>query len=157
MAETILIFRSKPSFSSFLLLVVCGAFNGITDFSQKWYIYFQPTGSVGIFNFYTYLFAVLVLFISFIIADKKEKTQNDGKSLKVFLVICIMAMCLFGYSYFKTMAAKFVPAAVLYPLTSGVAIVLSAVMAAIFFKEKITPKCIVGIVFALGAIIIMNL
>lgn len=145
------------SFSSFLLLVVCGVFSGLTDFSQKWYIYSQPTGSVGIFNFYTYLFAAVVLLISFAIADKKEKAQNDGKSLKVFLVICVMAVCLFSCSYFKTMAAKFVPSAVLYPLISGSSIVLSAIMSAIFFKEKITPKCIIGIMIALGAIIIMNL
>lgn len=145
------------SFMSFLLLVVCGIFNGLTDFSQKWYIYSKPTGNVAVFNFYTYLFAAVVLLVSFIIADKKEKAQNDGKSLKVFLVICVMAMCLFAYSYFKTLAAKFVSAAVLYPLTSGIAIVLSALMAAVFFKEKITPKCIVGIIITLGAIIIMNL
>jgi len=120
------------SLSSFLLLVVCGVFNGLTDFSQKWYIYSQPAGSVGVFNFYTYLFAAIVLLISFLIADKTEKEPNDGKSLKVFLVICVMAICLFANSYFK-------------------------IMAAIFFKEKITPKCIIGIIIALGAIIIMNL
>ena len=145
------------SFSSFLLLVVCGAFNGLTDFSQKWFIYSQTAGDVGVFNFYTYLFASIVLLVSFIIADKTEKVPNDGKSLKIFFVICVMAVCLFAYSYFKTMAAKFVPSAVLYPLTSGAAIVLSAIMAAIFFKERITPKCIIGIMIALAAIIIMNL
>ena len=149
--------KSGFSFSSFLLLVVCGVFNGLADFSQKCYIYSQPTGSVGIFNFYTYLFAAVVLLISFVIADKREKTENDGKSLKVFFVMCVMAVCLFANSYFKTMAAKFLPSAVLYPLSSGMGIVLSAIMAAIFFKEKITPKCIIGIMVALGAIIIMNL
>ncbi len=149
--------KGSFSLSSFLLLVVCGALNGLADFSQKWYIYAQPTGSVSIFNFYTYLFAAAVLFLSFAIADKKENVPNDGKSLKVFLVICVMAVCLFANSYFKTMAAKFIPSAVLYPLTSGASIVLSAFMAAIFFKEKITPKCAIGIIIALGAIIIMNL
>lgn len=145
------------SFSSFLLLVVCGTFNGLTDFSQKWFIYSQTAGDVGVFNFYTYLFASIVLLVSFIIADKTEKVPNDGKSLKIFFVICVMAVCLFACSYFKTMAAKFVPSAVLYPLTSGATIVLSSIMAAIFFKERITPKCIIGIMIALAAIIIMNL
>ena len=144
------------SFSSFLLLVLCGIFNGLTDFSQKWFIYSQPTGDVGVFNFYTYLFASVVLLICYAIANKTEKASNDGKSLKIFLVICIMAICLFAYSYFKTMAAKYVSSAILYPLTSGVAIVLSAIMAATFFKEKVTLKCVVGIIIALVAIIIIN-
>lgn len=144
------------SFSSFLLLVVCGSFNGLTDFSQKWFIYSQPTGDVGVFNFYTYLFASVVLLICYAIANKTEKAPNDGKSLKIFLVICIMAICLFAYSYFKTIAAKYVTSAILYPLTSGAAIVLSALMAATFFKEKVTLKCAIGIIIALVAIIIIN-
>lgn len=142
---------------SFLLLVVCGAFSGLADFAQKWFIYSQPGGSVGVFNFYTYVFAAVVLFISFAIADKTEQAPNDGKSLKVFFVICIMAVCLFANSYFKTMAAKFIPSAILYPLNSGIGIILASFMAAIFFKEKITPKCVVGILITLCAIVVMNL
>jgi len=45
----------------------------------------------------------------------------------------------------------------LYPLISGAALILSALMACIFFKEKITPKCILGIIIAISAIVIMNL
>ena len=59
-------------------------------------------------------------------------------------------------TYFKTMAAKYVPSAILYPLTSGASIVLSALMAAVFFKERITPKCVIGIIIAIAAIVIMN-
>lgn len=149
----------KGNFSvlSFLLLVLCGIFNGLTDFSQKWFIYAQPTGDVGVFNFYTYLFSAAVLLISFAVADKTEKSQNDGKTLKVCLVICLMAICLFAHSYFKTMAARYIPSAVLYPLASGASLILSALMASIFFKEKITTKCVVGIAIALCAIVIMNL
>ena len=149
--------KGSFSFSSFLLLVLCGAFNGFTDFSQKWFRYAQPDGSVAIFSFYTYVFAAAVLLIAFAIANKAEKAPNDGKTMKVGLVICIMAVCLFANSYFKTLAAAYIPAAILYPLNSGAALILSAVMAAIFFKEKITPKCIVGIVIALAAIVIMNI
>lgn len=148
--------KGEFSFSSFLLLVAAGVFNGLTDFSQKWFVYSNPDGNVGVFNFYTYVFAAAVLLISFAIAEKTEKAENDGKSLKVCLVICVMAVCLFAYSYFKTMAAIYVPAAILYPLTSGLALVLSALMAAIFFKERITIKSVIGIIIAITAIIIMN-
>lgn len=149
----------KGSFSlkSFLLLIICGVFNGLVDFSQKWFIYSQPEGNLGVFNCYTYLFATIILLIAFAIADKTEKTPNDAKSFKVCLVICIMAICLFAYSYFKTAAARYISAVVLYPLTSGASIILSAIMASIFFKEKITFKCVVGIIIALGAIVAMSL
>lgn len=103
---------------------------------------------------FVYARAILLLFL---IIDKKEKAENDAKSMKVCFVIGVMAICLFTYSYFKTMAAKYIPSAILYPLTSGTVIVLSAVMASIFFKERITPKCIKGIIVAICAIVIMNL
>lgn len=149
--------KGNFSFSSFLLLVVCGVFSGFVDFSQKWFIYSQTDGNVGVFNFYTYLFAAVVLLISFAIADKTEKASNDGKSIKIFLVICVMAICLFSCSYFKTLAARYISSAILYPATSGAGIVLSALMAAAFFKEKITLKCVIGITIAIGAIVIMSL
>jgi len=145
------------SWVSLLLLVICGTFNGLADFSQKWFIYSLPDGNVAVFNFYTYIFAVVVLMISFALANKFEQAPNDAGSLKICLVICIMAVCLFAYSYFKTMAAKYVPSAILYPISSGLAIILSAIMAALFFDEKITPKCVVGTIIALGAIAVMNI
>ena len=145
------------SFTSFLLLLSGGVCNALADFSQKWFIYTFPDGKASVFNLYTYLFGAIVLLISFVIANKAENKPNDGKSVKVFLVICIMAVCLFAYSYFKTLAAKTVPSAFLYPFTSGSSIVLSALMAALFFKEKITARCAVGIVIALGAILVMNM
>lgn len=144
-------------FTSFLLLVAGGVCNALADFSQKWFIYAYPDGKVSVFNLYTYLFGAIVLLISFAIANKAESKPNDGKSVRVFLVICIMAVCLFAYSYFKTLAAKTVPSAFLYPFTSGASIVLSGVMASVFFKEKITVRCAVGIAIALGAIVIMNM
>lgn len=145
------------SLASFLLLVVCGTFNGLTDFSQKWFIYSNPQGNIGLFNFYTYLFAALVLMISFLVANKKEEGINDAKNSKVHYTVIILAVALFANSYFKTMSAKFIPSGILYPLTSGAGLVLSALMAAAFFKEKITRKCFIGIIIALCAIVIMNL
>lgn len=148
--------KGSFSFASFFFLVAGGVCNALADFSQKWFIYTFPDGKASVFNLYTYLFGAIVLLISFVIANKAENKPNDGKSVKVFLVICIMAVCLFAYSYFKTLAAKTVPSAFLYPFTSGASIVLSALMAALFFKEKITARCAVGIVIALCAIVVMN-
>ena len=35
-------------------------------------------------------------------------------------------------------------------------LILSALMAAVFFKEKITPRCIIGMVLAFAAIILLK-
>ena len=149
----------KGSFSlaSFAILLVCGMCNGITDFSQKWFIHIVETGSVAVFNFYTYIFSAVSLLILFAITDKIEKTENDGKSTRVFWVICIMAACLFANSYFKTMAAKYIDSSILYPLSNGASLIIAATMASLFFGERITKKCLAGIGVTLSAMIVMNL
>ena len=143
--------------ANLVILILCGVFNGLTDFSQKWFIHRSPSGSVGVFNFYTYLFALVILAICFLVAGKSDGAGNDGKSLKTLAVVGVMATSLFAYSYFKTLAARTVSAGILYPLLSGAGCVMSTLMAAICFKEKITLKTVVGIVLTVAAIIVIRL
>ena len=149
--------KQKITPQAVALLILCGLCNGLADFSQKWFVQSVPDGSIAVFNFYTYVFSGLALLIFLAISNKLEKAENDGKSWKLFFVICIMAACLFAYSYFKTLAAKYVSSATLYPLSSGAAIILSVAMAGVFFGEKPTKKCIVGVIMAFAALMIMNL
>lgn len=149
----------KGSFTpkNLLLLIACGIFSGLSEFSQKWFVYENTGASVATFNLYTYIFSALVLLIFFSVINKLEKAENDGKSLKVLFRVFIMAVCLFSNSYFKTMAARTIPSAVMYPLSSGADLILSALMASLLFKEKITLKCAIGMVITFVALIVMNL
>ena len=149
--------KQKMTVTSFVILVVCGLCNGLADFSQKWFVKALPEGDIAVFNFYTYAFSAAALLIFFAISSKVEKEKNDGKSLDVFLVICLMAFFLFAYSYFKTIAAKTIDSTILYPLSNSAGLVLSATMGAVFFGEKITKKAIVGIILTFMAIAVMSL
>lgn len=75
---------------------------------------------------------------------------------KIVLYIAIMALCLFANSYFKTLAATELDSAQLYPLNQGAALILSMGMSALSFKEKVTPKAILGIVLAFAGLLVMN-
>ena len=149
--------KNKITPKSFLTLLLCGIFNGLTDFSQKLFINYLPDGSVAVFNFYTYVFASVSLFVFYLIFNKKENARNDAKSKIIFLYITVMAVCLFANSFFKTLAAKYIDSATLYPLSTGAALILSVLMASVFFKEKVTKKCVIGVVIAFISLIILNL
>jgi uncharacterized membrane protein len=75
---------------------------------------------------------------------------------KSYLYIIIMAIALFATSYFKTLAAKYLSAVQLYPLNNGGAVMLSLFMAAVFFKERINIRCIIGICLSFGALLMIN-
>lgn len=149
--------KNKFTLNSFLILVLCSFCNGLSDFSQKLFISATKNVSISIFNFYTYLFAVLTLILFYIPLKKSDKYDNDGKSKKTMLLILIMAICLFANSYFKTLAAKYISSSVLYPLATGASLILSVLMSSILFKEKATPKCIIGATIAFISLIIINI
>jgi drug/metabolite transporter (DMT)-like permease len=153
--------NGKMSAGKITLLILCGVANGFTDFSQKLFVYKIENGNTAEFNFYTYIFAALSLlavFVALRIHGKRSGAAEERVPIgKVILFVAIMAVCLFLNSYFKTLAASSLDSAVLYPLNQGAALILSLLMAAIFFKEKITVRCIVGICLAFVALLIINL
>ena len=151
----------KPS--AFMLLILCGLSNGIADFSQKLFVKTSPDGSVAAFNFYTYVFAALALLLAYAVfrrVDKKAgaEIRNPLAVIKpIWHFVVIMAVCLFANSFFKTLAAGYIDAIALYPLNQGCSVVLSLLMSAILFEEKITAKCIIGICLSFVALIMINL
>jgi drug/metabolite transporter (DMT)-like permease len=149
--------KVKLTPSSLTLLLICGAANGIADFSQKLFTKYIPDGSVAAFNFYTYLFAAFTLLIAFAVIHKTGEAPDRSSMKQIFGLILIMAVCLFVNSYFKTLASEYLPAVLLYPLNQGCALILSAVMAAVLFKEKLTAKAIIGITTAFAGLLIINL
>ncbi len=153
--------KDKISLPTLLLLLVCGVSNGLTDFSQKMFVRQTADVPVGVFNLYTYLFAGVVLLL--VLPFLREKAAPDGQPpspasvlRRVMPYVAVMAACLFASSYFKTLAAGYLTAAQLYPLSQGCAMTLSAVMAAVFFRERMTPKCIAGLCLAFAALLFIN-
>lgn len=149
--------KAKLSPAMILLMLVFCIASGFADFSQKLFIKLIPNGSVAIFNFYTYIFAALVLVIALTVSKQKGVAPCASNTKKIFGYILIMALCLFINTYFKTLAASQLSAVILYPLNQGCALILSSVMCAVLFKEKITTKAIIGIGIAFAGMLIINL
>ena len=151
--------KAKLTLPGLLLLLMTGLFNGTTDFSQKMIVKSFPQVPNAVFNFYTYLFAVVVLLITFVFLRLRFPGEGGDLAVgfrKALPLLLIMAATLFGSSFFKTEAAKHLDAAVLFPLTHGCTLILSSAMAALFFKEKITWRSILGLSLIFIAMVIIN-
>ena len=150
--------KTKLTLPTFILLTLTGLSNGLADFSQKLFIKTADGALVSTFNFYTYVFSAITLIIVFALSIDREKgiTESVEAVKKSYVYIIIMAVALFTTSYFKTLAAKHLSSAELYPLMQGSLLILSAFMSAIFFGEKIKPKCIIGIILTFAGLIMMN-
>ena len=155
--------KGKMSLGALMFLILCGVSNGLADFSQKLFVKTAPEGSAAVFNFYTYVFAAAILLVAYLVfrgIDKRGEIM-PRKPLEVikptWIYVVIMAICLFANSFFKTQAANYLDAVQLYPLNQGCSVVLSLLMSAIVFKERINAKCIVGICLSFVALLMINL
>lgn len=148
--------KTKMTLLSLVLLIGCGVSSGLQSFSQKLFVKLSIGTSATVFNFYTYLFSTVLLGICFFAFSARAKNTETVQVKPIFGYISVMAVCLFLNSYFLTLAADHLTSAQLYPLQQGCALLLSTAMSAVFFKEKLTVKAVVGIVLAFIALIVMN-
>ena len=137
--------KEKLTLPALLLLIVCGAANGIADFSQKLFVKQLPEVPASVFNFYTYVFAAITLVIAYLLMKPQGQETGKANFKKVAGYILVMAICLFANSFFKTLAANHLDSVLLYPLNQGAALILSSAMSALLFKEKLTAKCIIAV------------
>lgn len=148
--------KTKLNFSAFLLLLLCGFSNGVADFAQRLFAKTSDT-PVSVFNLYAYIFAALTLVLAFSLSKKDIAQKRDYSFKRAFPYILVMAICLFLNSYYKTLAAFYLPSVILYPLNQALALILSTVMSAVFFHEKITFKAVIGIFTAFVGLLLINL
>lgn len=157
--------KQKLRFSSVLLLLVVGAANGFTDFSLKIFTKNANETPVSVFNFYVYLFSGITLLLLFLFLKEKPRQENaefcENKKQAMLdkrkiLYIAVMAVFLFCYSYFKTLASERLAAVLIYPLMQGGAILSSMLMSALCFKEKIKPLCLLGMTILFVGLLFIN-
>ena len=151
--------KEKITISSLFLLIVCGLANGLTDFSQKLFMKMAGDTPIAIFNFYTYIFSALTLLVFYCIFNRIEQTDEEKKTSgikQIFGYILVMSICLFVNSYFKTMAAGYLDSVQLYPLNQGASLIISSSMSALLFRERLTPKCVIGLLISFAGLIVLN-
>lgn len=69
----------------------------------------------------------------------------------------ISSGALFGISQLSTMASAVVPIAILFPVSDGGGMIISALVADLVYKEKINLKGFIGLVMGIAGIIFMKL
>lgn len=153
--------KGRMTLKALVLLVICALSNGLCDLSQKMFVREVEGGNIATFNLYTYLFAALTLAICFFVFRAGERSHCEPQSPKKVIMpiigyIAVMAVCLFLNSYFKTAAGHYLDAVQIYPLSQGGAVILSMVMSAVFFKEKINLRCIMGVAISFAALLLIN-
>jgi multidrug transporter EmrE-like cation transporter len=157
----------KMNFTFTILCIISGTINGLYTVVSIWHSKLIGTDSVTNVNSFMnwqYLFMAIICLVTYIVmkfvikADKGMPSTN-GNSLvieskkpfyKKFIVILILSAGMYalssGFGYFtQLIVLETLPATVVTPCISGLAIVFSAVAGYIFFKEKTGIKDLISI------------
>ena len=153
--------KIKPTLKTLAVVILCGLANGMTDFSQKAFIYSGLDTTTAQFQLCSYVFAAVTLIVLYtaMTAGKKTEEKNGATAIlkKTWYFVLIMAVCLYANSYFKTEAANYLSAAKLYTLSQGGTMAIGTLMSAFLFKEKLTLKSGISIAITFLGLLIINL
>ncbi|MBR5307471.1 MAG: DMT family transporter [Clostridia bacterium] len=137
------------------MLVLYGVSCGLYDFSGKLFTSFSDS-PISTFNLITYFVSALFLGAVFLLPSKGEKINAAEFVRKTIIAVFFMSVCLFVNSYFMTLTTKHLPPAQLYPLSRAGGMILASVMSSVFFKERITARCVVGLCLSFVALLLLK-
>ena len=153
--------KVKPTLKTLAVVILCGLANGMTDFSQKAFIYSGLDTTTAQFQLCSYVFAAATLIALYVGMTAGKKQEESGGAVailkKTWYFVLIMAVCLYGNSFFKTEAANYLSAAKLYTLSQGGTMAIGTLMSAFIFKEKLTLKSYASIAITFIGLLIINL
>lgn len=149
------------SFTPRTLLLLIGSLlsNGSVMLAQKMFSKYLPDTSVSIFSFLTFGLIGIGMFIGLVpsLLSQSGRAKIAAVPKPVFLYGTISSIILLAINQLATLAGRNVPSAIMFPINDGGATIITAITAAIFFKEKLTVRSVCGLILGIGSLIVINL
>lgn len=159
---------SKITPKTLILLIIDLIANGAVMVVQKYFALKVEGGNTAVFSLFTFLLcAVIMAVCAFVVRlrptdpapERSENTKPDKKPfLCAKLVICAaaLAVALFAINYLVTEMGHYVDSVVLFPVSSAISVLITALVGAIAYKEKPNAFGIAGIILGLVSIILLS-
>lgn len=160
----LLIKNSKITYSNFSMktvLLLAGAMlaNGFTMLAQQMYTYYVPNGNISFFSFASFV-VVAVLGVPVIaIVGKTEKTAVENTKFSKSLLICGIALAgaVFVINQFVTSLTTLLPPVILFTFVNGGGTIISTLVAAVMYREKLSFFSILGVILGIVSFIIIKM
>ena len=146
----------KFTFKTLAVLMAILFSGGIGSMSMQMFTNYVPNGNMSWFIVLGYVFASVLLMIIYPFILKRTEGETKLKGKVCFYAGSSAAMG-FVIQQFTTMLITMLPSFVLFPLLNGTAVIVSTIVGAVSFKEKITVKNSLGIILGLASLMAINL
>ena len=158
--------KKKIKYTEILLLLCVAISNGLMGFCEKYFSHHIKNTvlncDLSVFSLMSFAFAAIILLAAIFLICAKNQCNiiNVAKTFplkQLWIYILLISALLFFDSYFTTLTNTFISNTVLiYPLKFGSNLILSAIMAATLFKEKINLQSVLGMFLITVSIVFIN-
>ena len=169
--------KEKMSFKTIVLLLIDLLSNGMVMVVQKCFSKLVPNGNTSVYSFLMFLSNAVILYAAyFVIAGMKknretvsvtdaETGENQAREVKVIrplsktLFVCgaFLAFALFAINYIVTELGRTMDSSVLFTVSFAISILITVLIGCFYYKEKMTPVNIVGLLLGLVSTVMLNL
>ena len=145
------------SFKTLLLLLGVMLSEGFTMLAQQMFAFYVSEGDVSVFSFLSFgTVGILMLLISFFIPKKQENSSNSRLTPELLGLGTVLSVAVFVINQLVTIAAEVVSPVILFTFVNGGSTIIGAVVAAVFFQEKLTLRSIAGIMLGVLSLVIIK-
>ncbi len=162
-STVLLISSSKKIFNGFspkMLFWLIGSMlsNGMVMFAQKLFGMTCENGNVSAFSMLTFLIPATALAVAIPFVGKADKTRANADQFPRVLVLyaAVLAFAVFIVQQFVTLLTPMLSSAVLFAFVNGGATIITTIVGATVYKEKITVKSALGVLIGIGALILIK-
>lgn len=147
------------NFKTFLLLIGAMLSNGLTMLAQQMYTHYVPGGNISLFSFLSFGAVTIFGVPTALSMGRSEKNTDLDKNISKTLYICgfALAVAVFVINQFATSLTALLPPVFLFTFINGGGTIISTLVAAVMYKEKLSLYSILGVIIGLSSMTIIKL
>lgn len=154
----------RPSFKWFILALLAFLMYGLQLFTFNLHNSYVENPNNAQFMGMLYIFCAATFAIGFVVMRNKTRSDEAEQELlaklnyKLILVFAVIQAATNGIANaLYVQAAGSIPAVVLYPTVETSSLLLTSIVAFVFFKEKITKTGIIALILGCAGVALLNM
>ncbi len=144
------------SYKTLLLLIGSTVSNGCTMLAQQMFATYVPDGNVSVFSFLS--FGIIAVLGWLLLPVVRVSGANQKSKLSKPLLLCgvALAVAVFVINQLATISTRTVPPAILFTFINGGGTIISTIVAAIVYKEKLSKRTCIGVILGITSLVIIK-
>ncbi len=149
--------NNKFNIKTFFLLIGSLVSNGATMLAQQFFAHFVPNGDVSVFSFISFGVLAVATGILGMFSSKSDEAKSEKLSKDLIICAVALATAVFVINQFATISASLVSPVILFTFINGGGTIISTIVAAIMYKEKLSVRTVVGVIMGILSLVIIKI